>query len=604
MKNLTYQEIRKRYLNFMKKHGHAILPSASLIPENDPSLLFIPAGMAPLKPYLLGKPHPLGDKLADSQRCIRTIDIDEVGDNTHLTAFEMLGNWSLNNYFKEEAINLTFQFLTNELGIEPNRLYASVFEGDDKAPLDKDAIEIWKKTFEKANISADYGSGKRIQSFGAKDNWWEMEGDGPCGPCSEVFIDTGKPACGPNCNLNCDCGKYVELGNNVFMEYMKKDDNYNKMDRHNVDFGAGLDRLAMISQNVQSVWDVDIYKPIIDKIKQISSKDDERAIRIIADHVKAATWIIKDGIKPGRTQREYILRRLIRRAIRQAHLLGINKEWTREIGSITIEQFSPVNTGLAEKKDYILNVLEDEERKFRKTLQSGIKEVNKLITNIKNNNKKFENKNEESFRIFETYGFPPEMLIEELENNHIKINKEEFWHNHNKAFKKHQEASRTASKGLFKGGLLDQSEQSIKLHTATHLLLKALYDLLGNHIRQVGSNITPERLRLDFPNPEKLTTQQLKQIEDTVNQKIKEALPVSIETTSKEKALKETPYPAFADRYPEIVSVYIIGDPDNPYSKEICTGPHVNNTKELGHFKIIKHESIGSGIRRIKAILE
>ncbi len=603
MHKLTYQQIRERYLSFMKRHGHAILPSASLIPENDPSLLFTPAGVAPLKPYLLGKKHPLGKRLADSQRCIRTIDIEEVGDDTHLTSFEMLGNWSLNDYFKKEAINLTFDFLTEELGIEPNRLYASVFEGDEKAGLDEESIQIWQEAFSKVGIKAEFGKGKRIQAFGAKDNWWEMEGDGPCGPCSEVFIDTGKPACGPNCNLNCDCGKYIELGNNVFMEYVKKSGKYSKMNTHNVDFGAGLDRLATVSQDVKSIWEVDVYKPIIEKISSLTTDNNEKAKRIIADHIKASTWIIKEGIKPGRTQREYVLRRLIRRAIRQAYALNITENFTRIIGKVAIEQFSPVFPGLKEEKEKILNVLEDEEKKFRKTLKTGLKEVNNLISNL-SPKEEFKNSNAESFKIYETYGFPPEMLIEELKNHNISIDEKIFWENHKKAFQKHQKQSRTAAKGLFKGGLLDQSEESVRLHTATHLLLKALYDLLGDHIYQAGSNITPERLRLDFPNPRKLTDEELKRIEDTVNQKIQEGLPVHVLTMKKEEALKAVPYPAFADRYPDVVTVYIIGDLEHPYSKEICTGPHVKNTKELGHFKIIKHESVGAGIRRIKAILE
>lgn len=602
MKNLKYLEIRSKYLEYLKSKGHHIIPSAPLVPENDPTLLFVNSGMFPLVPYLLGEKHPNGTRLADSQRCVRTIDIDDVGDNSHCTTFEMLGNWSLNDYFKEEAIKITVGLVVDELGFDINKIYATVFEGNENAPKDTESIEIWKNIFKERGIEAESGKGQRIQEYGKSDNWWELEAGGPCGPCSEIFYDTGKEACGPDCHVNCSCGKYIEIGNNVFMQYLKKDGTYSPLGKHNVDFGGGLDRWAMMFQGVESVFDTDIYSPIYEKVKEISKNKLVTSQRIITDHIKAATWIIADGVVPGRTAQGYILRRLIRRSVRHARLLGIQGLFTRTIGSIAIEQFAPMHENLLEKKELILTTLEEEEKKFNSTLDNGLREFEKIVSTIKD--KKFSNENGETFKLYETYGFPIEMTLEELKNKGIEFEEDQVKSKHEVYFQKHQEASRQSTSGLFKGGLADTSEMSTKYHTATHLLLSALHKVLGPHIYQKGSNITPERLRLDFPNDTKLTQEQLQEIEKIVNEEIKNSLPVTYKEMPKDEALKIVKYAAFSEKYSDVVKVYTIGDESNPFSQEICGGPHVSNTSELGEFKIVKEEGVAAGIRRIKAILK
>lgn len=597
---MKYLEIRKKYLDFFKSKEHFEIPSASLIPENDPSLLFTNAGMSPLVPYLLGETHPGGKRLVNSQRCLRTGDIDEVGDESHCTTFEMLGNWSLNDYFKKEAIGYTMEFFIEVLRFDINKIYASVFQGDSDAPKDEDSIQIWKEVFKKYGIDTEAGKGQRIQELPKRKNWWELEAGGPCGPDSEIFFDTGKGPCGNDCDLSCDCGKYVEIGNNVFMQYLKKDGKYLPLGKHNVDFGGGLDRLAMILQNVESFFETDIYFPIFKKVQEISENENIKSQRIITDHIKAATWIIADGVSPSRTLQGYVLRRLIRRSVRHARNLGIDSLFTRNIGSIAIDQFSSVLPALSEKKEEILNILEEEEIRFGKTLEKGLREFEKISSNIT----EFKNENGESFMLYETYGFPIEITIEELKNKKISFDESKVLENHEKAFQAHQEKSRTASKGLFKGGLADTSDMSKKYHTLNHLLLSTLYNVLGNHIYQKGSNITPERLRLDFPHPQKLTEEELKKIENMVNEQISKALPISFKEMVKEEALKLVKYASFTEKYPDIVKVYIVGSEDNPFSVEICGGPHVQNTSELGRFKIIKEEGVALGIRRIKAILE
>lgn len=588
MKNIPYLEIRKRYLEHLKKHNHTIIPSASLVPENNPSVLFVNAGMFPLIPYLTGEQHPSGVRLANSQRCLRTIDIDSVGDATHLTTFEMLGNWSLNDYFKEEAIRITVEFFVDELGFDFDKISASVFKGDENAPMDEVSIEVWKKIFKERGKDAKVGEDELIRPLGRDDNWWEPDGGGPCGPDSEIFFDMG--------------GALVELGNNVFMEYLKQDDKYGPLGRHNVDFGGGLDRLAMISQGVSSVYETDIYLPILQKVKELSKEDFIRSQRIVADHIKAATWIIADGVVPGRTQREYILRRLIRRAIRHGKILGIEGNFTKEVAEIAITQFSPVHENLEVNRENILKVIDEEETKFNQTVERGLKEFEKIFASL--SDKEFKNENGETFKLYETYGFPLEMSIEELNSKGVKFEEEEIRGRHEEAFNAHQEKSRESSKGLFKGGLADTSEMSTKYHTATHLLLAALYKVLGSHIQQRGSNITPERLRLDFPNDAKLTDEQLREVEDMVNKAISDGLEVKFEEMPKDEALKRAPYAAFGEKYADIVKLYTIGSPENPFSVEICGGPHVENTNELGHFKIVKQENVGAGVKRIKAVLE
>jgi alanyl-tRNA synthetase len=602
MKNLKYTEIRRKYLDYLISRGHHEIPSAPLVPENDPTVLFVNSGMFPLVPYLLGEKHPNGTRLTDSQRSLRTVDIDVVGDATHCTTFEMLGNWSLNDYFKDEAIKTTVGFLVDELGFDINRLYASVFIGDNDAPKDTVSIEIWKEVFKERGIEAKSGEGERIQEFGKSENWWELEVGGPCGPDSEIFFDTEKEPCSDKCNISCSCGKYIEIGNNVFMEYLKKDGKYSPLGKHNVDFGGGLDRLVMISQKAESVFDTDMYKPIYDKVKEISKSFEVQSQRVITDHIKASTWIIADGVVPGRTAQGYILRRLIRRSIRHARKLGIEGLFTKLIGEIAIDQFSTVHPLLTEKKEQILNVLEEEEKNFNHTLDNGLREFEKIFIKIKD--KKFLNSQGETFKLYETYGFPLEMTLEELKTRGIEFNEEEVKKLHEDEFAKHQDRSRQSTTGLFKGGLADTSEMSTKYHTATHLLLSALHKVLGNHIYQKGSNITPERLRLDFPNDVKVTDEQLKEIENLINEQIQKALPVTYEEMNKEDALKIVKYAAFAEKYSDVVKVYTVGTKDNPFSVEICGGPHVENLASLGKFKIVKEESVAAGIRRIKAILE
>ncbi len=578
----------------MKEHGHAEIPEASLVPENDPSLLFVGAGMVPLVPYLLGEKNPSGTRLTNSQRCVRTGDIDEVGDDWHCTSFNMLGNWSLNDYFKKEAINLTIDFYVNVFGLDINNIYASVFEGDKDAPRDEVSIKVWQEVFKKYNIDAKTGKGERIQFFDKVKCWWELEAGGPCGPCSEFFYDTGKEPCGPDCNVNCDCGKFVELGNNVFMEYLKTDGKYLPLGRHNVDFGGGLERIAAFIQKKDSFYDLDIYAPIIEKVRELSKKQIQKSQRIIADHIKAATWMIMDGVVPGRTEQGYVLRRIIRRSVRHARELGIEGNITRVIGEVAIKQFSPMYSQLEEKKEYILNIMEEEENKFKKTIQSGTKMFESLVE------EKGKITGEDAFYLYETYGFPIEITQEMAEEKKIKIDIKDF----ENAFKAHQEKSRSAAKGFFKGGLADTSEMSKKYHTATHLLLAALRQILGPQVYQKGSNINPERLRFDFPNDQKLTDDQVAKVENIVNEQIKKGLDIYYEEMPKDQALKIVPHAAFSEKYGDIVKVYFIGKGKDQFSVEICGGPHVQNTSELGTFKIIKQENVGAGIRRIKAVLK
>ena len=595
MKNLSYKQIYEAYLDFFQRNGHTVIPSAPLVPENDPSVLFVNAGMFPLVPFLKGQEHPKGKRLVNIQRCIRTGDIDEVGNNYHCTAFIMLGNWSLNDYFKKEAINMTVEFLTKELGLDINNIYASVFEGDQDAPQDTESIEVWKEIFSKHDIDAKVGDGERIQPLGKKENWWGLESGGPCGPDSEIFYDTGKEKCGNNCNVSCNCGKYVEIGNNVFMAYQKDGDKITPLGRHNVDFGGGLERLTALLQNVDSVYDTDIYKPIMNKVKELSQIEDIKSQRVIVDHIKAATWIIMDGVTPSRTQQGYILRRLIRRAVRHGKKLGIENSFCKEIANIAIGQFKGIWEGLETEKENILKVIEEEEEKFNRTLEKGLRELDKMVQ------RKDIIDGKDAFLLYETYGLPLEVTEEILQEKNISLENRELFQ---EAEETHQEKSRTAAKGFFKGGLADTSEMSIKYHTASHLLLEALRRILGEHVYQKGSNITPERLRMDFPNETKLTPEQVKEVEDIVNEQIQKGLDVTFVEKEKEEALKLVPFAAFSEKYADKVKVYYIGPTDNPFSVEICNGPHVDNIKELGKFKITKQENVGAGVKRIKAILE
>jgi alanyl-tRNA synthetase len=469
-----------------------------------------------------------------------------------------------------------------------------VFAGDKNIPEDTESIKIWKEIYSKYGIDAKVGKGERIQPNGKSENWWGLESGGPCGPDSEIFYDTGKEKCSESCDVTCGCGKFVEIGNNVFMEYQKSGDNILPLGMHNVDFGGGSERLATILQNVDSIYETDVYKPILKKVEEISKIQDKRSQRIIVDHIKAATWIIMDGVTPSRTEQGYILRRLIRRAVRHGKKIGIEKQFCEDIAQIAINQFKDVWNGLDEKQEIILSTIKAEEEKFLKTLEKGLRELDKMI----------EKKNildgADAFLLYETYGLPLEVTEEILNEKETPIIHRELFE---QSEKNHQEKSRTASKGLFKGGLADTSEMSTKYHTTSHLLLKALREVLGEHVYQKGSNITPERLRLDFPNETKLSPEQIKEVEDIVNEQIKKELDVSFVEMSKEDALKLVPFAAFSEKYADRVKVYYIGPKENPFSVEICNGPHVNNTRELGTFKITKQENIGAGIKRIKAIL-
>jgi alanyl-tRNA synthetase len=612
MKTFKYSEIRKKYIDFFKNKDHKEIPSAPLVPENDPSVLFVNAGMFPLVPFLMGEKHPKGKRLTNSQRCIRTGDIEEVGNNFHCTAFEMLGNWSLNDYFKKEAINFTVEFFVKELGLDINKMYASVFGGEDDIPEDAVSISVWKELFKKYGIDAKVGKGERIQKFGKKENWWGLEAGGPCGPDSEIFYDSGKEKCSTECNLSCNCGKYVEIGNNVFMEYLKKGDTLKPLDGHNVDFGGGLERITALIQNVDSIYEIDIYKPIFDEVKKLtenntsaselknlSPEEKLKSQRIITDHIKASILIVMDGVLPGSSQQGYILRRLIRRAVRHARKLGVREPFTESIAQEAIEQFSEIYPELEKKQERIINVIVKEEEKFNNTLENGLKELERILED------KDTLDGEKAFQLYETYGLPLEVTEEILKEKNITLENRDLFF---EAQKKHQEKSRSASKGLFKGGLADTSEMSIKYHTATHLLLAALRKVLGDHIYQMGSNITPERLRLDFPSESKLTQQQVNEVEDIVNSVIEKKLDISFEEKTKEEALKiieqEDSTASFVEKYGDVVKVYYVGPKENPFSTEICNGPHVENTGELTKLKIIKQESVGAGVKRIKAILQ
>ena len=583
---MTAIEIRNKFLNYFRSHGHKIIPSAPLIPENDPSVLFTTAGMHPLVPYLLGEKHPEGTRLADYQKCLRTVDIDEVGDNRHLTFFEMLGNWSLGDYFKNESIRYSIEFLTKELNIPIEKLSVTCFAGDKDAPRDEETAKVWEEV----------GMPKeRIYYFGKNDNWWIAGDEGPCGPDTEIFYDTGKPACSDNCNPSCDCGKYVEIWNNVFMEYYKhKDGTYTKLKQRNVDTGLGLERINMLLQGKETPFDTEIFKPIMDKLQELAKNDNLESRRIVAEHLRASMMIIADGGKPSNIDRGYILRRLIRRMIRHLNKLEINLDRLKELIELNIENLKEMYPELMQNKENIINTIMEEKDKFVKTLVNGEKELQKELNKLKEKNIDILSA-EEVFRLYETYGFPPEVTKEIAKENGFKVDLETF----DKLFKEHQEKSRLGSEQKFKGGLADQSEETIAYHTATHLLHKALQIVLGDHAVQKGSNITSERLRFDFSHPQKLTKEELDKVEQIVNEQIQRDLPVTCEEMSYENAKNSGAIGLFANKYGDKVKVYTIGD----FSKEICGGPHVTHTGVLGTFKIKKEEASSAGVRRIKAVL-
>lgn len=579
-------EIRNKYLNFFKNHGHSIIPSAPVIPENDPSVLFTTAGMQPIVPYLLGQAHPEGKRLTDFQKCVRTNDIDEVGDNRHLTYFEMLGNWSLGDYFKEESIAMSYEFLTKELQIPAEKISVTCFAGDEDCEKDMVSYEAWKK----AGIPDE-----RIYFFGKDDNWWIAGEEGPCGPDTEMFYDTGKPKCSETCNPSCDCGKYVEIWNNVFMEFYKDKNGYSKLSQRNVDTGLGLERMAMLLQGKETPFEIEMFSPVMDKLVELQKVDNIQSRRIIAEHLRASIMIINDGGRPSNVDRGYVLRRLLRRMTRHLNKLEIDLNKLEEIINISIDSLIELYPELNSNREIIKNVILDEKDKFIRTLQNGEREFEKVANKAKNSGKTILD-TEAVFNLYETYGFPPEMTEELAKEQGLKVDMSDY----QKLFKEHQDKSRLGSEQKFKGGLASTGEMETKYHTATHLLNAALKVVLGDHVHQKGSNITSERMRFDFSHGAKMTDEEKKKTEDLVNNYIAQDIPVERLEMKKEDALKMGAEAMFIDKYGDIVSVYIIGE----VSKELCGGPHVKSTGELGHFKIIKEEASSSGVRRIKAILE
>ncbi|UTC90572.1 alanine--tRNA ligase [Treponema denticola] len=597
-KNITIDELRSKYIDFFKSKGHVEISGRSLIPENDPTVLFTTAGMHPLVPYLMGEPHPAGTRLTDVQKCVRTGDIDDVGDASHLTFFEMLGNWSLGDYFKKESIAYSFEFLTDEkyLGIPIDKLSFTVFEGNEDAPRDDESASIW----ESLGVSKD-----RIFFLPKEDNWWGPAGEtGPCGPDTEIFIDTGKPACGSNCRPGCNCGKYVEIWNNVFMQYHKNmDGSFSPLKRKCVDTGMGVERTVAMLQGKPSVYNTEAFTSIIKSIEDISgvkygdSEKTDTSIRIIADHVRTACFILGDPktTLPSNIGAGYVLRRLIRRAVRHGKKLGIDGNFLSVPASAVIAQNAGFYTELKENETLILTELKAEEDKFLETLKKGEAEFEKMLPNLLKNPKKII-PGRMAFKLYDTYGFPIELTEELASESGLTVNREEF----DEAFKKHQELSRAGSEQVFKGGLADHSEQTTAYHTATHLLHKALRMVLGDHVQQKGSNITAERLRFDFSHPEPMTDAEKKEVERLVNEAIKADLPVTMEVMPLEEAKKIGAMALFGEKYEDVVKVYKIGD----FSTEVCGGPHVEKTGGLGKFVIKKEQSSSSGVRRIRAVLE
>ncbi len=595
---ITYKELREKYIAFFKSKNHIEISGKSLIPENDPTVLFTTAGMHPLAPYLLAGEHPQGSRLTDYQKCIRTGDIDEVGDASHLTFFEMLGNWSIGDYFKNDSIRWSFEFLTSPeyLGIPVDKLSVTVFAGDETAPRDEESANIWK------------GLGipeSRIHFLPREDNWWGPAGEtGPCGPDTEIFVDTGKPACGADCKPGCHCGKYFEVWNNVFMQYEKtKDGKFVPLAKKCVDTGMGVERTVAMLNGFESVYNIDIFQEILKTISEKSgvaygaSESTDTSMRIIADHVRASCFILADAkaVLPSNLGAGYVLRRLIRRAIRHMRKLNMADSALLDVAETIIKQNRELYPELTEKRDLILKELAAEETRFSEALKKGEQEYEKLLPNLlKNPNKTIPGR--VAFRLYDTYGFPYELTAELAAESGLSVDKEGF----DEAFKKHQELSRAGSEQIFKGGLADHSEQTTAYHTATHLLHQALCTVLGNHVEQRGSNLTAERLRFDFTHPAPLTEDEKKRVEQLVNEQIQADLPVTVTTMPLEEAKKAGAKALFGEKYEDVVKVYRIGD----FSMEVCGGPHVERTGTMGYFKIVKEQSSSAGIRRIRAVLE
>lgn len=589
---MKISELRSMYLKYFKEKGHSVIASASLFPEDDPSVLFTSAGMHPLVPYLLGQTHPEGIRLTNVQKCIRTTDIDEVGDTTHLTFFEMLGNWSLGDYWKKEAITWSYEFLTSKkwLGFDPNKLSVTIFAGDKDSPRDDEAAEVWRSV----GIPDE-----RIYFLGKEDNWWIAGNSGPCGPCSEMFIEVDEmPKCGSDCRPGCHCGHFVEVWNDVFMMYNKSEDGkYTPLKQQSIDTGMGVERTAAMLQGVPSVFDTEAFIPLIEKIKELSSmeefsEDEDTQIRIIADHVRSAIMIMADDrrIGPSNVEQGYIVRRLLRKAIHSADRLNIGTGFMIELTDIVVDMFKDIYKEVERNQEFIIKNLKAEEEKFRKTLTKALRRFDRI----------FQESNtitgQDAFLLFTSFGLPLEMTRDLAEERGIAIDMEQF----TKQFEEHREKSRTATQGKFKGGLADHSEEITKLHTATHLLQTALRKVLGNEVTQNGSNITDERLRFDFTFSRKLTPDEVEQVEKMINDVIAQDIAVEQSFMKYDDAIAKGALAFFKENYGEEVSVYNIGE----FSLELCGGPHVESTAVLGKFRIAKQKKIGAGIVRIRAVLE
>jgi alanyl-tRNA synthetase len=588
--DMDANELRERYQQFFEARGHQRIRSAPLLPENDPTVLFTTAGMHPLVPFLLGEPHPLGRRLVNVQKCIRTDDIEEVGDTSHLTFFEMLGNWSLGDYFKQESLTWSYEFLTQVLGIDPSRLAVTCFAGDADAPRDDVSAGIWRSL----GIPDE-----RIHFLPKKDNWWGPAGaTGPCGPDSEIFFDTGKPD-HPGCGPGCSCGKWFEIWNNVFMEYNKTaDGRYERLAQRNVDTGMGVERTVAVLQGRDDVFSIEIFQPIIARLEALSGRryaDNPVPFRVIADHLRAATFAIADGATPSNVEAGYVVRRLIRRSIRHGRELGIPGNFCADLSGVIVDLYAHAYPELAERRARIAVELEREETKFKGTLERGLREYHKVAEQVGGRGQTLITA-EDAFNLFETFGFPLSFTVELAREQGLAVDQAGF----ERLYREHQEISRRGMEQKFKGGLADHAVETTRLHTATHLLHQALRRVLGPDVRQMGSNITVERLRFDFSHPSKLAPEQLAEVESIVNEQIRRDLPVSVETMPLDQALQSGALAFFGEKYGDLVKVYSIGD----FSREVCGGPHVEHTGDLGRFKITKQEPVGQGVRRVRAVLE
>lgn len=625
---MTAEEIRKKYLEYFEAKGHRVLPRALLVPQDDPTTLFTGSGMQPLVPYLLGQPHPEGSRLVDSQTCFRAEDMDEVGDNRHTTFFEMLGNWSLGDYFKEEQLPWFWDFLTKEIGLDPKKLYVTCFIGDEAngVPKDTESAKIWKDLYAQSGIDAtevEIGSeadgyakgmsGGRIFYYDATKNWWSREGvpgnmrDGePGGPDSEIFYDFGTEhdtKYGEKCHPNCDCGRFLEIGNNVFMTYRKNGDKFEPLPKPNVDFGGGLERIAAAANGDPDVFKISLIKPIVEELEKLSGKkygQYENSMRVIADHLRAGVFLAVDGVAPSNKQQGYVLRRLLRRAIRYAFDLGIEQDLCEKIAPTVINLYKKDFPEVAKREKEVIDVFMKEEKIFRQTLRKGLREFESQTSKVGLTGAVI-------FTLYDTYGFPVELSKEEAYKREIEID-DEADKDFEELMAEQRQRSQTASAGMFKGGLADHSPEVVKLHTTTHLMYQALKNVLGNHVVQRGSNITAERTRFDFSHPEKVSREQLDEVEKIVNEQIEKDLPVAWKEEKTDEAFAKGAAGAFGDKYGDTVKVYTIGDENKPFSREICGGPHVEHTGVIGEggkkFKIVKEEASSAGVRRIKAVLQ